>query len=97
MRASRPKILSKLERYQWVFITEHYPTDNPNIVPNKDKIHGADIRLYDNSAVYLTEPLFCLSSESVQEVLTVPGEVGNVDQGFIKTFLYKPNHCSDHK
>jgi SAM-dependent methyltransferase len=86
-------VLSKLTRYQWVFITEHYPTDNDAIQPNIDKTHGRDVRAYDNSGVYLTEPPFSLSPQNLQEVLAVPGSgLGKTkDPGMIRTFLYKPS------
>jgi hypothetical protein len=90
--------LKKLCKYKWVFITEHYPTDNEKIVPNKDKIAGSDVRVYKNSGVYLTHPPFKLPAESIQEVLEVPG-VGlgqGHDQGVIRTFLYHPQTLIRH-
>ncbi len=87
-------VLRKLVRYPWVFITEHYPSDNPRIRPNLDKVHGGDVRVYDNSGVYLTEPPFSLRSETLQQVLEVPGVgLGDCeDPGVIRTFLYKPGY-----
>lgn len=85
-------ILHKLNKYGWVFITEHYPTGNDAIRPNMDKPHGADIRVYNNSGVYLEEPPFELPASALEQVLEVPG-VGldrGIDQGVIRTFLYKP-------
>lgn len=66
-------VLQKLKKYRWVFITEHYPTDNDAIKPNIDKVHGADVRVYDNSGVYLAEPPFELPTQALKEVLAVPG------------------------
>lgn len=85
-------ILQKLKKYRWVFITEHYPTDNGAIVPNIDKVHGGDIRVYENSGVYLSKPPFDLPTQTLSEVLEVPGVGlgrGN-DPGVIRTILYKP-------
>ncbi len=85
-------VLHKLKKYKWVFITEHYPTDNDAIKPNIDKIHGGDVRVYANSGVYLTIPPFELPIYELKEVLEVPGVglgKGN-DPGVIRTFLYKP-------
>ncbi len=85
-------ILQKLRKYRWVFITEHYPKDNDAIKPNIDKVHGGDIRLEENSGVYLSEPPFELPKQALSMVLEVPGsgmEKGD-DQGVIRTFLYKP-------
>jgi SAM-dependent methyltransferase len=85
-------VLAKLARYRWVLLTEHYPTDNPRIVPNKDKVHGGDVRVLDNSGVYLCEPPFDLPARFVSPVLTVRGSDlgrGN-DAGVIRTLLYRP-------
>jgi SAM-dependent methyltransferase len=85
-------VLKKLIKYKYVFITEHYPTDNEAIKPNIDKMHGADVRVIKNSGVYLTESPFELPAESLHMVQEVPG-VGlkeEYDQGVIRTFLYTP-------
>lgn len=85
-------VLQKLRKYQSVFITEHYPTDNAGIRPNLDKVHGGEVRLYENSGVYLSEPPFSLPRPAWKQVLEVPG-VGSGernDAGIIRTFLYKP-------
>jgi hypothetical protein len=86
-------VLTKLKQYQWIFITEHYPTDNGAIQPNIDKTHGRDVRAYDNSGVYLTQPPFALPPQNLQEVLAVSGSgLGKTkDPGIIRTFLYKPS------
>jgi SAM-dependent methyltransferase len=84
-------VLQRIKKYKWVFITEHYPTDNNAIKPNIDKAHGGDVRLYDNSGVYLEKPPFDLPAQALKKVLEVPGiglGKGN-DQGVIRTFLYK--------
>ena len=85
-------VLKKLKKYKWVFITEHYPTDNNAIKPNIGMVHGADVRVYNNSGVYLSEPPIELPKQSLNKILEVPG-VGlwkGYDQGVIRTFLYKP-------
>jgi len=85
-------VLPKLKKYKWVFITEHYQTDNNVIKPNIDKVHGRDVRVYDNSGVYLSKPPFELPAQELKEVLEVPGVglEGLNDPGVIRTFLYKP-------
>jgi SAM-dependent methyltransferase len=88
------RVLQKLDRYRWVFITEHYPDDNASIRPNLDKVHGADIRAYRNSGVYLSSPPFSLPEERLELVLEVPGtelEPG-ISPGVIRTFLYRPDN-----
>lgn len=85
-------VLEKLKKYKWIVITEHYPSDNDTIKPNLDKIHGADVRVYYNSGVYLSEPPFELPEQSLNKIVEMPG-VGigkGCDQGLIRTFLYKP-------
>lgn len=47
------KILPKLSQYEHVLITEHYPSPNARVVPNRDKPHGHDTRILDDSAVFL--------------------------------------------
>ena len=87
------KILPKLTKYKWVFITEHYPSDNKTIKPNTDKVHGMDIRINVNSGVYLLLSPFNLSKQQLSLVLEVPsGTIRDtrLDQGVIRTFLYKP-------
>jgi hypothetical protein len=85
------KVLRKLGTYRWVFITEHYPQDNDAIVPNREKPHGGDIRTYENSGVYLTEPPFSLPLHTISMVLEVFSDGGTgVDREIIRTFLYKP-------
>lgn len=85
-------VLGKLEKYPWVFITEHYPSDSPRVVPNRDKVHGHDTRAHYNSGVYLTEPPFGLSRTALTRVVQVPGAgmPQGHDPGVIRTFLYRP-------
>ncbi len=86
------RILPKLRRYRWVFVTEHHPSPNPGIVPNIDKVHGGHIRLYSNSGVFLDQPPFSLPAESLELVLDLPssGLASAADPGVIRTFLYTP-------
>jgi hypothetical protein len=86
-------ILPKLKKYKWVFITEHYPTDNRGIIPNIDKVHGADVRVYKNSGVYLSMPPFNVPHQLLTKVLELPGcGLGKgIDQGVIRTYLYTPD------
>jgi SAM-dependent methyltransferase len=81
-------ILKKLKKYSVCFITEHYPSDNPGIVPNKDMVQGSWVRVYENSGVYLDHPPFNISTQKLQLVLETPG-VGimeGYDTGIIRTF-----------
>lgn len=86
------KILPKLSKYKMVFITEHYPSNNPNIEPNKDKVCGAGIRLYENSGVYLDKPPFNIQSSALALFLEIPvpetSELGE-DPGVIRTYTLK--------
>ena len=86
------KIIPKLYKYQRVYVTEHYPADTKEIVPNRDKIHGADIRLYDNSGVYLDLPPFNLPSSMLELILEVrAGDFGDLyEGGWIRTYMLKP-------
>lgn len=86
------KVLDKIDTYTWVFITEHYPAEDNLTEPNVDKVPGADVRPNFGSGVYVTEPPFNLPGEKLEKVLEVPGSgLGDgMDQGTIRTYLYKP-------
>lgn len=86
------RILAKLHAYRWVFITEHYPTPGPHVVPNVDKVHGADVRAAFHSGVYLEAPPFSFPPDSLEHIVDAPGAGlgSDIDQGIIRTFLYRP-------
>ena len=86
------RIVGKLEKYKWVIITEHHPSDGGDIILNVDKPHGGGIRADFNSGVYLLAAPFNLPADNVREVLQVPARARSdgKDAGVIKTFLYKP-------
>lgn len=78
-------VLPKLARYKYVLITEHYPAPGRLVLPNRDKPHGPDIRVADDSAVFLDQPPFGLS---VREVLRVEADSFQVTAGeTIRTLL----------
>jgi methyltransferase family protein len=74
------RIIPKLAQYRDVFVTEHYPSPESGLVPNRDKPHGPDIRMDENSAVCLDKPPFGL--RGVRLVLTLP----YYDWGELRTF-----------
>jgi SAM-dependent methyltransferase len=83
------QILAKISQsYRYAFITEHQPTHETNVVPNLDKPHGGDIRLFDGSGVYIGKPPFLLDNCTIEVVLEIPGHKfnANVDSGMIRTY-----------
>lgn len=81
-------VLPKLRRYRHVYITEHIPSSG-DWVPNRDKPHGAGIRLTVGSGVDLTAAPFGIAPEEIGVVLEVAcGASG--DAGVIRTVLYNP-------
>jgi SAM-dependent methyltransferase len=62
-------VLSKLSRYEHVVVTEHYPGPDARVVANKDKPHGHDTRIEDDSAVFLDRPPF--NARITQELLAL--------------------------
>jgi SAM-dependent methyltransferase len=87
------KVLPKLGKFRWVFITEHLPSDERTAVPNLDKVHGTDIRLMRNSGVYLHLPPFAIPQGQLATVLEVSGhgfDGGIAEPGVIRTLLYRP-------
>lgn len=55
-------VLPKLQKYKFVLVTEHYPSDIEVEVHNKDIPSGADTRLRWKSGVYLDRPPFNLKN-----------------------------------
>jgi hypothetical protein len=66
-------VLRNCRRYRYLIVTEHLPSAG-EVVPNLDKPHGPDIRLYDRSGVFLEAPPFNLSVRTLLEVPLSPGE-----------------------
>jgi Methyltransferase domain len=85
-------IIPKLAKYERVYVTEHYPAASQSIVPNRDKIHGSDIRLYENSGVYLDRSPFDVPRARLELILEVRApEIGTLyEAGIIRTYLYRP-------
>ncbi|WP_427156867.1 class I SAM-dependent methyltransferase [Aliinostoc sp. HNIBRCY26] len=63
-------ILAKISQYNYVFVTESYPENLEDTVPNIDISTGAEIRLEKNSAVFLDQPPF--NVHNVELLLTLP-------------------------
>jgi len=81
------QILPKLSCYKFVMLTEHYPAEGVGFVPNKEKPHGPDIRVYDNSAVVLDEAPFNIASSEL--LLTFPADIAVPDDGeTVRTHLF---------
>lgn len=84
-------VLPKLRKYRHVYITEHIPSAR-EWVPNRNKPHGAGIRLAATSGIDLTAPPFGIDPDETRLVLDVAclasGESG--DAGVIRTVLYTP-------
>jgi len=87
-------ILRKVSQYQHVLITEHVPLDSNLFRANLDKVHGADIRVYRNSGVYLDRDPFNIPASKLTLVLEVPGTYlgPKVHPGVIRTWLYEPSN-----
>jgi hypothetical protein len=84
------KILAKLNRYKWTFITEHQPSPSRLGQRNLDKPHGDDIRILRCSGVFLDYPPFGVPRERLELVLEVPGHAEGPDPGVIRTYLLRP-------
>ena len=86
------RILPKLAKYRYVYITEHVPSPGRKFSPNRDKPHGGEIRLDEGSGVDVTCHPFNLPAQDVVVVLEMEGPtfVGCDDPGVIRTVLYTP-------
>lgn len=81
-------VLQKVKQYRYVLITEHYPAPFVKFQPNIDKPHGADTRIYDDSAVYLDQAPFNVPPKSINLVSEVDVQTYLVHEGEkLRTFL----------
>ena len=79
-------VLKNTKKYKYIIITEHYPSPFVQVIPNKDKPHGSDTRIIDNSAVYLDKSPFNIPDLSL--LLEVDAIVNLRKEGEkIKSFL----------
>jgi len=67
-------VLERLGQYKYAIVTESVALGK-NIIPNRDKIHGPDIRLYSSSGVFLDKPPFNLPVDELLRVPVSPHEV----------------------
>lgn len=65
-------VLPKLGAYKYVLVSEHHPSERFAVVPNRDKPHGGDTRLLDNSAVFLDKPPFSLPDLQMVHSMDAP-------------------------
>jgi SAM-dependent methyltransferase len=61
------KAIEKCERYRYLIVTEHVYC-GPDLIPNLDKPHGPDVRVYDHSGVFLDQPPFGLRTRTVLDL-----------------------------
>ena len=82
-------VLHRVQRYCWTVITEHHPSSAFFRAPNLDKPHGADIRLFDGSGVFLEKAPFNVPWQRFELLLEVAGHTfpGWSDPGVIRTYL----------
>jgi hypothetical protein len=79
-------VMRKAARYRYVLVTEHHPSPDSVIAYNRDKPHGGDTRVVDNSGVYLDKPPFGVLS--LQRLLEVPATAHLRGEGeMLVTFL----------
>jgi hypothetical protein len=81
-------ILGRMNRYPYVLVTEHYPAPCINVRANLDKPHGADTRIYDNSAVYLDRAPFRAGPLELFLDLEAPSSLVHPGER-IRTFLIR--------
>lgn len=82
-------ILRRIQKYRWAVITEHHPSRSFFRASNLDKPHGADIRLFQGSGVFLEEPPFNVPASRLKLLLEVDGHPFPAwdDPGIIRTYV----------
>ncbi|MFX0557693.1 class I SAM-dependent methyltransferase [Maribacter sp. CXY002] len=78
-------ILTKLNQFKYVIITEHLPQGN-NFIPNKDIVSGQGIRLKKQSGVNILAVPFNFKVKQEKQLLSLNLKDGT---GVIETTLYK--------
>jgi hypothetical protein len=63
--------------FSYLLLTEHLPSEN-DLLANKDKLSGTDIRLGSGSGVVLTQPPFNMNFKSETKLLSVPQFGGSI-------------------
>lgn len=67
-------VLDNCRGYRYLLVTEHLPVGQ-GAVPNLDKPHGPDIRLYERSGVFVDQPPFSRTVRHLLDTPIAPGEV----------------------
>jgi hypothetical protein len=78
------RILRKLEKYQYIMLTEHVPTGS--FIPNKDIISGQGIRLKKQSGINVLASPFDFKVKKAKQLLAIVPKDG---KGVIVTTLYQ--------
>jgi hypothetical protein len=68
------RVLENCQRYRYLIVTEHLPSD-PRAIPNLDKPHGPDTRLFDRSGVFLERPPFSRGTKTLLETPLDSGQI----------------------
>ncbi len=89
-------IIKKLDKYPIVLVTEHYPApETTNVIPNRDKVAGADTRILQNSAVFLELPPFNLNRTGTLLDLELPQWLVHPGER-LTTFIFTfPQSCAN--
>ena len=67
------KVIANCRHCRDIIVTEHIP-QNPK-VPNLDRPHGPDIRIYDGSGIFLDREPFSIPVEPLLDLEFAPGEI----------------------
>ena len=81
-------ILKKCDQYRFVIITEHLPIGS-NIIPNKDKPSGPDVRMYFYSGVFVESPPFNQKAEIFIEYRADYNVFNKMQAAVHRTYLIK--------
>jgi hypothetical protein len=86
-------ILQRCGKFPLVLVTEHWPSPDVASTPNRDKPHGPDTRLDQNSYVDIAGAPFRVGS--VEEVLRMPVDQPLYHPGeTIRTVMWRPSASS---
>jgi glycosyltransferase involved in cell wall biosynthesis len=77
-------VLSKLDRYEWVLVSEHHPFDDALERPNVDKPVNSGTRIDFGSGVFVDKPPFAVDPARVQLLFEAP-----LPDGILRTYVLR--------
>jgi SAM-dependent methyltransferase len=80
--------LHRLRKYRYLIVTDHQPSPGASFIPNRDKPHGREIRLFDGSALMLDQPPFNMKNVELLLDVASPNVLFDANER-LRTFVIR--------